>query len=121
MSEILVLSVGVDPVILDARARFLRSAGFGVVSASSIKEAFQVFQDGNFSLILLCHTLPAQDCECLARLIRGSDIPVAFIYGSLGKHPAHSGATAKRIEVILSFSADHSRQEVAPFWGQRRL
>jgi len=102
MSEIFVLSVGVDSMILEARARLLRSAGFNVVSAMSIKEAFRLFQDGDFDLLLLCHTLPAQDRERLLRLIRASGIPVASIYGSLGDL---SDTTAARVEAILRGSS----------------
>ncbi len=81
MSETLILSVGLDPLILRAREAILRSEGYIVVSASSIKEAFLLFRDGDFDLMILCNTLPVMDRERLTCLIRasGSRIPIASI------------------------------------------
>ncbi len=84
MSQTLVLSIGADPAVLDARNHLLRSAGYIVVSAISIKEAVRLFQNGDFDLIILCDTLPAIDRERLACFVRasGSRIPIAAISGA---------------------------------------
>ena len=81
MSETLILSVGLDPLILYAREAILRSEGYIVVSASSIKEAFHQFRDGDFDLMILGKTLPVSDRERLTCLIRasGSRMPIASI------------------------------------------
>jgi CheY-like chemotaxis protein len=81
MAETLILSVGSDPSILYAREEVLRSEGYIVVSASSIGEAFHLFKDGDFDLIILGQTIPAKDRERLTCLIRasGSRIPIATI------------------------------------------
>jgi CheY-like chemotaxis protein len=81
MAETLILSVGLDPVNLFARETVLRSAGYTVVSAMSVKEAFHLFQNGDFDLMILGKTLPAKERERLTCLIRGSGsrIPIASI------------------------------------------
>jgi CheY-like chemotaxis protein len=81
MSETLVLSVGFDALVLSARERVLRTAGYFVVSAASIKGAFHLFQEGDFDLMVMCNTIPARDRERLTCLIRvsGSRIPIASI------------------------------------------
>lgn len=109
MSETLVLSVGLDPLILDAREEVLKSAGYIVVSAMSIKEAFHLFRDGDFDLMILCHTLPAKDRERLTCLIRasGSRIPVAFISGLSGEQAIFSDFILEEDPVELLAGIGH--------------
>jgi CheY-like chemotaxis protein len=86
MSQTLVLSIGSQLAVLDTRELILRSAGYIVVSAISIEEAVRFFQDGDFDLIVLCHTLPTKECERLTSLIRasGSRIPIVSVSGTAG-------------------------------------
>ena len=81
MAETLILSVDLDPMILNAREAVLRSEGYIVVSAASIKEAFHQFHEGDFDLMILGETIPIKDRERLTCLIRasGSRIPIASI------------------------------------------
>jgi CheY-like chemotaxis protein len=81
MAETLILSVGLDPVNLFARETVLRSEGYIVVSATSVKDAFHLFQDGDFDLMIWDKTVPAKDRERLTCLIRasGSRIPIASV------------------------------------------
>ncbi|MGD0913380.1 MAG: hypothetical protein ABR928_15925 [Terracidiphilus sp.] len=69
----------------------------------SIKEAFHLFQEGDFDLIALCHTLPATDRERLIWLIRasGSRIPVACILGTQGNETVFSDAALEQTPVKL--------------------
>ena len=103
MSETLVLSVGLDPLILYARETILRSAGFFVVSAMSMKEAFNLFQDGDFDLMILCGTLPVRDRERLTCLIRasGSRIPIASVSGRPGEQAFFSEVSVEPSPVEL--------------------
>jgi DNA-binding response OmpR family regulator len=57
----LVLSVGLDSLILATRNMFLQSEGFIVVSVFSLKEAVDRFLTGDFDLILLDNSLPTKD------------------------------------------------------------
>ncbi len=81
MAETLILSVGLDPSILYSREAILRAEGYIVVSSTSIKEAFHLFQDGDFDLMIVDETVAAKDRERLTCLIRasGSRIPIASI------------------------------------------
>ena len=77
----LVLSVGLDSVVLGARSPLLQSEGYIVVSSLSVKEAVDIFLTGDFDLVLLDNSLPAKDRDRLTCLIRasGSRIPVVSV------------------------------------------
>jgi CheY-like chemotaxis protein len=77
----LVLSVGLDPVLLATRNQVLKSAGYIVVSAASVAEAADRFRSGDFDLLVLCHSVPAIERRRLTCLIRasGSRIPVVTV------------------------------------------
>lgn len=94
MPEI-VLAVGFDLSLMAIRDLVLQSAGYVVVEASSLKEAVDHFQSGDFDLVLLCYSVPAGDRERLASLIRasGSRIPIVSIAGSLGECDAFANST----------------------------
>lgn len=104
MSETLILSVGLDPLVLRAREAILRSEGYIVVSASSIKEAFHLFRDGDFDLMILCNTLPVRDRERLTCLIRasGSRIPIASISSTPWERRVFPDATVNENPVELA-------------------
>jgi CheY-like chemotaxis protein len=103
MSQTRVLSLSSDPVILETGDLILRSAGHIVVSTTSIKEAAHLFQDGDFDLIILCHTLPAKDCECLTSFIRasGSRIPIASGLETFGEFNASAEAALAKDPVAF--------------------
>lgn len=99
MPQALVLSVGSDPRVLDTRELLLRSAGYSVVSAISIKEAVYLLKDGEFDVIVLCHTLPRKDCERLTGAVRamGSRVPIVCVSGaSFDGHNAFADATVDK-------------------------
>jgi CheY-like chemotaxis protein len=103
MPETLVLSVSLDPIALYAREAVLRSAGYIVVSTSSIKEAIHLFQDGDFDLMILCPTLSAKDRERLTGWIRasGSRIPIASISSASREHIVCPDTTFEKNPVEL--------------------
>lgn len=68
----LVLTVGSDPLLLVARSEVLKSAGYIIVSALSIGEAADHFLNGDFDLVILCHSVPTKERERLIRVIRAS-------------------------------------------------
>ena len=96
MALVLVLSVGLDASLLGARSLILQSEGYIVVSAMSAEEAIHLFQDGDFDLVILCHSLPREHCERLTRFIRnsGSRIPVACVSGEFPTIPPVYGCHA---------------------------
>jgi CheY-like chemotaxis protein len=95
MPQTIVLAVGRDPSLLKTRNLVLQSAGYMVESASSVKEAVDRFQSGDFDLVLLCHSVPRKDRDRLTSLIRtsGSLTPIVSIAGNLGECDAFATAT----------------------------
>jgi len=101
MSQTLVLSIGFDLALLDIRNQVLQSAGYIVVSAMSAEEAIHLFRDGDFDLVILCHSLPREHCERLTHFIRnsGSRIPVACVSGEFRQSPPFTDATLEKTPV----------------------
>ena len=95
MMPSIVLAIGFDLSLMTIRDLVLQSAGYAVVEASSLKEAVDHFQSGDFDLVLLCHSVPAGDREHLTSLIRasGSRIPIVSIARSLGECDAFANST----------------------------
>jgi CheY-like chemotaxis protein len=81
-----VLAVGLDSWRLTSQGSDLRSAGYVVISASSIRDAIEQFKVGDFDLVLLCHSISAEQKERLTSIIRasGSRTPVVCIPNSSG-------------------------------------
>ena len=98
MSQTLVLSIGLDLAVLNARDMVLQSGGYIVVSAMSAEEGLRLIQDGDFDLIIVCHTLPVEDGERLTRFIRtsGSRIPIACVSGGLQQPPSFADAAVEK-------------------------
>jgi CheY-like chemotaxis protein len=67
-----VLAVGFDLSLMRTRTLVLQSAGYIVESASTLKEAVDRFQAGDFDLVLLCHSIPMKDRDRLTCLIRAT-------------------------------------------------
>ena len=85
MSSTLVLSVGFNRMLLEPRNQVLRSAGYLVVAAYSLRAAVDYFRAGDFDLVVLCHSVPQKDRESLTSLLRawGSRIPVVSVSGKV--------------------------------------
>jgi CheY-like chemotaxis protein len=90
-----VLAVGFDQSLLRLRTLVLQCAGYHVESASSLKEAVDRFQSGDFDLVLLCHSVPRKDRYRLTSFLRssGSRTPIVSIAGTLGECDAFVTAT----------------------------
>jgi len=90
-----VLAVVLDPSFMTARILVLRSAGHAVVEASSLIEAVNDLESGDFDLVLLCHSIPVMERERLTGLIRasGSRIPIISLARNFGESDAFTNAT----------------------------
>ncbi len=95
MQITLVLAVELDWHLLDSHRAAWKSAGYFVISTASIKGAIDQFQDGDFDLVLLGHSIPAEARERLTFLIRamGARVPVACIADSPGHNDSFADAT----------------------------
>ena len=79
-----VLGIGVDTSIQEIQSSAWKSSKYIVTFAWSIKDAITHFRYGDFDLVLLGHSLPAESRERLTFLIRasGSRVPVVFVTDS---------------------------------------
>lgn len=76
--QFVILAVGKDPMILRTRSLILRSAGYVVKSSTTVGEVIALTPDVDADLILLCHSVSAQERDGIIRAIRasGSRIPI---------------------------------------------
>lgn len=97
MQLTVVLAVGVDSLLIGNQRSALRSAGYILVQAGSIKEAIEHFRVGDFDLVLLGQSLSAETKEKFAFLVRSasSRTPVVCIAGPSGDCDAFADATLK--------------------------
>jgi hypothetical protein len=78
---VVVLAVGLDSWRLTSQGSELKSAGYVVISADSVRDAIKQFKVGDFDLVLLGSFISAEHKERLTSLIRasGSRTPVVCI------------------------------------------
>ncbi len=97
MSMTVILAVGLDSWQLSTHSLVWRSAGYIVVSASTIREAIDHFKAGDFDLVLLGESISRENKERLTFLIRasGSRTPVASIANAPGDFDSFADATLK--------------------------
>jgi len=67
MAQVSVLSVGSDETLLYARNEVLHQNGFQVTSVRNRHEAVLACKSDSFDLALLCHSIPQEEAERLAR------------------------------------------------------
>jgi DNA-binding response OmpR family regulator len=86
-----------DASLLAAQRPVWQSAGYFVTGAGSIREAIAQLRDGDFDLILLFHSIPAESRERLTFLIRSSGmrIPVVSVADSSSGHDSFADATIR--------------------------
>jgi hypothetical protein len=92
-----VLAVGLDPWLLATQTRVWRAAGYFVVSADSIGEAVDLFNDGDFDLVVLGDSVSIENRETITSLIRasGSRTPVVPIGNTLSNADSFADSTTK--------------------------
>ena len=97
MPRVVVLAVGYDPVLLKTRGQVLQSEGYTVVSVRSLKRAITQFAEGDFDLVVLCHSIPQEDRQRLAYLIRGhsSRTPIVFVSSGLCQYEPSADLTTE--------------------------
>lgn len=97
MPHILVLAIGRDPLLLETRSQVLQGAGYTVVPELSLKKAVARFSEGDFDLVLLCHSIPAKDRELLTQLLREhtSRTPIVSVSSNLSAFDSFADATVE--------------------------
>jgi DNA-binding response OmpR family regulator len=97
MPVIVVLAVGLDSTLLRTQNSAWKSAGYIVKAAGSIREGIECFRDGDFDLVVLGPSIPAETRHEFTFLIRamGSHVPVALLAQSPGDCDSFADATLK--------------------------
>jgi DNA-binding response OmpR family regulator len=82
-------------VLLETRGQVLQAAGYTVVLEPSLKKAVARFREGDFHLVLLCHSIAANDRELLTQLLREhtSRTPIVTVSSSLSALDSFADAT----------------------------
>jgi DNA-binding NtrC family response regulator len=70
--EMNVFSVGTDWELLWLRDAVLRTAGFNVFTTSDKQQVQQKIQNGEYGVLLMCHSTPKGTREHLAQIFRES-------------------------------------------------
>jgi CheY-like chemotaxis protein len=116
MPAALILAVGQDPMVQASRVSVLRSAGYCVEAVDAGPEAIERFQNGNFDLVLLCHSVSLSERERLTRAIRASGSctrvllvsPISDLFSMVERVvDSHPQEMLKGIETALREAAVH--------------
>src|SRR6266705_2264956 len=70
MAEQILLSLGFNPDLLNIRNSILRKAGYSVQATTSPQKAITLLVDGDFDLVIMCHTILENDRGELLRAIK---------------------------------------------------
>jgi len=97
MSLKVVLAVGVDSWMLATHSVAWRPAGFVVLSAFTVRNAFNDFTAGDFDLVLLGQSMSVESKERLTAFIRssGSHTPVVSIANPSAACDSFANATIR--------------------------
>ena len=95
--SIRILLVDDNKLGLTARRMILEDAGYGVVTATSGEEAWEIFQKTQFDVVVTDFRMGGMDGVQLIKLIRGSGSPARIVMlsglaGTMGLNEETSGA-----------------------------
>jgi CheY-like chemotaxis protein len=95
MPQANVLMVGRDPSLAKPRSEVLRAAGYSVVVLVSPELAVKQFLMGDFDLVILCHSIPAEKRQFLCKGIRQhtSRTPIVYLAPKPGEQDPFVDAT----------------------------
>ena len=98
MATIMALAVCLDQQFPGPQSADWKSAGYFFIPANSVKEAISHFKSGDFDLVMLGHSIPAESRERLTFLIRstGSNVPVVCLADSCSHQDSFADATFDR-------------------------
>ncbi len=65
-----VLSISYDPVLLNTRGMILRQEGYEVESAQTLQEAVELSRSTRFDVVIIGHSIPAEDQQHMAEEVR---------------------------------------------------
>jgi DNA-binding response OmpR family regulator len=103
MPHTVVLMVGRDRVLVETRSQVLRTSGYVVVPAFTLGQAMDEFLQGDFDLVLLCHSIPENARERLVDVLRKhtSRTPIVSVASFEGQFDAFADATIENDPTLL--------------------
>lgn len=103
MPHTVVLMVGQDRILTETRSQVLRTAGYVVVPAFTLRQAMDEFLQGDFDLVLLCHSIPEDARERLVDVLREhtSRTPIVSIASFAGQLDGFADATIETDPTLL--------------------
>jgi hypothetical protein len=112
---LLILSAGRDAVLLDTRNRVMRSAGHIVVAALDHASLVESFLNGDFDVLVLCHSIPLAERKQVAALARTHSplTPVLMVSDADGP-PLPFGKTVANEPVTLLNELRRAEQTLSP-------
>src|SRR5580704_2865554 len=97
VSPVTILLVDDNPNGLTARTMILEAEGFSVTTSANAEDAWAIFQQGRFDIVVTDYRLEGMNGGDLIRLIRGANSPARVILlsgfiGVLGLNEENTGA-----------------------------
>jgi DNA-binding response OmpR family regulator len=86
-----VLIYGYDPKLLETRGWVLERNGFKVGIATHIEEATQIAETQPIDLLIICHTIPAEERRNIATVIQAVRPQVKVMLITTPSNPAPGG------------------------------
>lgn len=74
-----ILVVDDDPIVLHSCVRILESSGYNIVTATRVKEAMEILEQQNFSLMLVDIKMPEEDGLALIKKAREKGYPIPIL------------------------------------------
>jgi hypothetical protein len=74
-----ILSLGYDDVLMTVRTILLRQAGYDVFEIWSVDEAIKQIRLGRYDLVVMCHTVPADQRDTLIAAIHSLALNTPFL------------------------------------------
>jgi len=112
----LILNVGRDFTQLTLQELVLKARGYVVVSAPSPESAIKRFGQGDFDLILLCHSISSKDRDDFIRWIRayGSRVPIVCLPPDQNDRlPSDDFHTARRVLDVVALVMENTPNQSA--------
>jgi DNA-binding response OmpR family regulator len=96
--RIVVLSIGQDTTLLMTRTRVLEHAGYSVEAYISTSAAMRRFSDGDFDVVVLCHSVKRADRDRLVAKMKASRPSAMLVFVSDGEEAAAADVTVHSMD-----------------------
>jgi DNA-binding NtrC family response regulator len=96
--RIVVLSIGQDATLLLTRNQILERAGYTVESYVNTTAAMRRFSDGDFDVVVLCHSVKSDDRDRLVAKMKASRPSAVLVFVSDGEEAGAADVTVHSMD-----------------------